>query len=266
LRFTVNCICLLLLLLTAKLPLHAQPPTADNPIKESLPDAPQPVAATSFDSSATRSRQTRQSTGNTPTRYAPRLARYIEPDEQARQLSAKEKLELSVHQQFRFYAFSTKFLAAGWEQLRNSNPRYGTDSGAFGERLGAAFIRQDSNAFFSDGVFPALLHQDPRFYRLGSGTILHRAVYAATRGIITRTDAGKTAPNYSRFLGAASAYALTMTYYPAVSATWSQTWKGYGVSFLTGALGFELHEFVPDLIHLVRHHHRDQETASSETP
>ncbi len=250
---------LLLFLLAAVLPLQSQQTMASNRAAAALPDAPQPEIPASAGwpqgSSSSYPQSDRTASPAVAVHYAPRLARYIEPDEQTRRLSAKEKLELSVRQQFRPYAASTKFLAAGWEQLRDSNPKYGTDSGAFGERLGAAFIRQDSNALFSNGVFPVLLHQDPRFYRLGSGTILHRAVYAATRGIITRTDDGKAAPNYSNFLGSASTYALTMTYYPAVSATWPQTWEGYGVSFLTGAIGFELHEFGPDLIHLVRHRH-----------
>ena len=247
----------LLFLLATVLPLPSQQTIASNRAETALPDAPQLEISASArwpqGSSSSYPQSDQTPSPAVAVHYAPRLARYIERDELTRQLSAKEKLELSVHQQFRPYAASTKFLAAGWEQLRNSNPRYGTDSAGFGERLGAAFIRQDSNALFSDGVFPALLHQDPRFYRLGSGTILHRAVYAVTRGIITRTDAGKPAPNYSRFLGAAGTYALTMTYYPAVSATWPQTWEGYGISFLTGALGFELHEFGPDLIHMVRH-------------
>ena len=245
-------------------PVRAQNALAENNVPAVLPDAPNPKNPNRAAANAQRESQAPQEpkdrTGHQVpppiSDYAPRLARYIEPGELTRRLSAKEKLELSVHQEFRPYAFSTKFIAAGWEQLLNSNPKYGSDSAGFGERLGAAFIRQDSNALFSDGVFAALLHQDPRFYRKGSGTILSRLGYAATRGIVTRTDAGNPAPNYSRLLGAAASYALTTTYYPAVSATWPQAIQSYGVSFLTGALGFEIHEFGPDLLYRARRWHR----------
>ena len=55
----------------------------------------------------------------------------------------------------------------GWEQLINSNPQYGTDSGAFGERLGAAALLQNSRAVLSDGIMAAIFRQDPRYYRQG---------------------------------------------------------------------------------------------------
>jgi hypothetical protein len=258
------CRILAALLMAAFLPLHAQHASVNRQIDGPLPDAPQPRISSG--STTEWSQQPGQSLRNPSSHYAPRLARYIQPDQLTRRLSSKEKLELGVHEQIRPYALTTQLMAAGWEQLINSNPKYGTDSAAFGERLGAASIRQNSNALLSDGVFPALFHQDPRYYRLGSGKIGHRILYSASRILVTRTDSGDPAPNYSRFAGAAAVYAMTMTYYPAVSATWPKTARSYGVSLLTGALGNELHEFVPDLIHLVRHRHQDERTAGTANP
>jgi hypothetical protein len=139
--------------------------------------------------------------------------------------------------------------------LWNSNPKYGTDKAGFGERLGAAFIRQNSQAVLSDGVFAAVFHQDPRYYSRGSGSFMGRVFYSASRVLVTRTDAGNETANTSQLVGYAGAAALTMTYYPAVSATWSNTVKGYGISLLGSALGNEVHEFAPDLIHRVFHRH-----------
>jgi hypothetical protein len=240
-----------LVLLAAVLPLAAQQAMAGTALAVELPDAPLPSQA--IQRSATTAPQPIPASAP---HYAPRFARYIQPYQVTRQLSAKEKLELSVREQLRPYAFSTEILAAGWEHLRDGNPKYGSDSAGFGERLGAAAIQQTSNAIFSDGVFPALLRQDPRYYRKGSGKILDRVLYSATRGLVTRTDAGNPAPNYSRILGSASAYALTMAYYPAVSATWGQTAKGWSVSFLTGALGNQIHEFGPDVRDWIHRRHQ----------
>jgi hypothetical protein len=217
-----------------------------------LPDAPQPTEAAqpapflghplSFSS--------------TPLTPAPRLAKYIGTEESTVRLSAKEKLELSGWEQLQPYAFSTQFIGAGWEQLIDSDPQYGTDSGGFGERLGAAALLQNSRAILSDGIMASLFRQDPRYYRQGHRPVKHRLYYAAERVFIIQSDEGKYQPNYSQLLGNAIATALTMTYYPAVSATWPRTVKGYGISLAVGALGNEIHEFTPVIRRVILHHHR----------
>lgn len=83
-----------------------------------------------------------------------------------------------------------------------------------------------------------------------------RLYHAAERVFIIRSDEGKYQPNYSQLLGKAVATALTMTYYPAVSANWPRTVKGYGISLAAGALGNEIHEFTPVIRRIVLHHHR----------
>ncbi|MGC1782347.1 MAG: hypothetical protein WA708_07505 [Acidobacteriaceae bacterium] len=255
-----------LLITMAALTTSAQPAIAANDSEAALPNAPQPAVTTPVSPLARQHQQDQQFSGNRPTRQAHRLAKYIQPDERSVTLSAKEKLELSGWEQLQPYAFGTQILAAGWEQLLNSDPKYGTDKAGFGERLGAATIRQGSQAILSDGVFAAVFRQDPRYYVKGSGKILNRVVYAASRVLITRNDDGSEAVNYSELVGYAGASALTMTYYPAVSATWPKTAKGYGISLAGTALGNAVHEFLPDLMHLVSHRHGGQTaTAIPET-
>jgi hypothetical protein len=169
-------------------------------------------------------------------------------------LSAGEKLKLSFMEQLTPYAFFTEALSAGWEQLRNSDPKYGSDSAGFGERLGAAAIRQSSESVFADGVFAAAFHQDPRFYRLGKGSFPHRVFYAASRTWRTRMDSGTPAMNYSLLVGYGASSALTMAYYPAISATGSKAAAGYGWSLLGNMAGDQYHEFWPDISRKVFHH------------
>lgn len=144
---------------------------------------------------------------------------------------------------------------AGWEQMINSNPQYGTDCGAFGGRLGAAALLQNSRAVLSDGVMAAIFRQDPRYCRQGHRLAKQRIYHAAERVFMIRSDEGNYQPNYSQLLGNAGATALTITYYPAVSTTWPKTAKGYGISLAQRALGNEIHEFTPALKRLVFHHH-----------
>jgi hypothetical protein len=220
-----------------------------------LPDAPQPTAAAVAATQPAPFWAASQQSPSRPLTPAPRLAKYIGTDQSAVRLSAKEKLELSGWEQLQPYAFATQFLGAGWEHLIDSNPKYGTDSGAFGERLGAAALLQNSRAILSDGMMAAIFRQDPRYYRQGHRPVKQRIYHAAERVFIIRSDEGNYQPNYSQLLGNAIATALTMTYYPAVSATWPQTAKGYGISLAQGVLGNEIHEFTPVLERLAFHHH-----------
>ncbi len=254
-RFRSSRICLPVLLLAAILPLGAQGTIAGN-AGVALPETPHEAIAGPAMAPAQQHRQTQPFSANSPKRQAPRLAKYIEPNQVAAPLSAKDKLELSGWEQLQPYAFSTQIVGAGWQHLINGNPKYGTDKAGFGERLGSATIRQGSQAIFSDGILAAAFREDPRYYRKGSGKVVNRIAYAASRVLITRTDAGNETPNYSKIVGYAGASALTMTYYPAVSATWAETSEGYGISFLVAALGNGIHEFTPDLVHLVSRRYR----------
>jgi hypothetical protein len=221
-----------------------------------LPEAPQPTATASATAQPATIQAIQQASSSTPRSPARRLAKYIDSDQTTVRLTVKEKLELSGREQLHPYAFATQFMGAGWEQLINSNPRYGTDSGAFGERLGAAALLQDSRAILSDGIMASVFRQDPRYYRQGHRPVKERIYHAAERVFIIRSDDGTNQPNYSQLLGNAVATSLTMTYYPAISATWSQTAKGYGISLAQAALGNEIHEFTPIVKRLAFHHHR----------
>jgi hypothetical protein len=67
---------------------------------------------------------------------------------------------------------------------------------------------------FTEGLFPVLLHEDPRYFRRGSGSTASRAGYALSRALVTHKDSAGTSFNYAEWLGNASAVAISNTYYP----------------------------------------------------
>jgi len=163
-------------------------------------------------------------------------------------LSAGVKLKLSFQEQLTPFALSSMVLAAGWEHLRNSNPKYASNSTAFAERVGAAALRQTSQAVFSDGVYASVFRQDPRFYRLAGGSTKTRMWYAASRMWRTRNDSGASAVNYSLLFGHATAQALTLTYYPDRSQSGRVAVAGFAWSLVGAVLGNQYHEFWPDIL------------------
>ena len=171
-------------------------------------------------------------------------------------LSTPQKFEMSVRSRIGWEAVGSSFFAAGERQLFNSCPHYGTDRGAFGDRLGAAEANQVIESFFSYGLYPALFHEDGHYYIMGSGhSIKSRVVYAGSRVVLTRNDSGSVGVNWSKLAGLASAAAATNAYYPARDRKVSQTASTYVTSIGTSALTLEMQEFLPDLLRLVFHRH-----------
>ena len=216
--------------------MHAEPVAAmSTSVAEDLPDAP--MAATA---------QT-----ETPMRVAPRYHLDIQADETAQSLDIRQKYVLAAYQDVNGNIVGPSFLAAAFSQLLNSDPKYGTNLGAFGQRYGAAILRETSQQMLYGGVGDSLFHDDPRYYILGDGHgIFRRAWYAATRVVITRTDDGGERLNAPLLLGYLGAAALTQAYYPAPSRGAGIVFKTYGGSLGGVALGFGYHEFLGDALRI----------------
>ncbi len=109
---------------------------------------------------------------------------------------------------------------AGFSHLTNSDPRYGRDSGAFAERFGASVADIVSQNFFGDFLLASAFHEDPRYMRKGPPSgVWSRAVYAVSRAVIIRSDAGGNTFNWSNVLGTAMSAGLSNAYYPSPSRT-----------------------------------------------
>lgn len=187
----------------------------------------------------------------------PFLHRVVPAGDGPQPLTATQKFEMSFRSRLGFGAIGSSIFGAGERQLFNSRPHYGTDSGAFGERLGAAELKQVTESFFSYGLYAAAFHEDPHYYVMGPGhSILHRTIYSATRVVLTRNDGGNTGVNWAKLAGMGTATALTNTYYPPPDRGFGKTMSAYGSSLATSMLTLELHEFVPDVRHAVFHRRR----------
>jgi hypothetical protein len=174
-----------------------------------------------------------------------RYVKYIPADSAAPQIHGREKFILGARDLYSVGNFAAMFVSAGWEQMSNSEPNYGTDRGAFGERLGAAAIRETTEGIFTDGVFSVMLHEDPRYFVLGPQYgLIHRSLYAITRPLITRNSSnGHRTINVGLLLGYAASAALTNAYYPQSNRNFHDTMSTYGGSIGGAALGFAIDEF-----------------------
>ncbi|HZY62476.1 MAG TPA: hypothetical protein VFE38_08115 [Edaphobacter sp.] len=176
----------------------------------------------------------------------------VAPNEQAPTLSAKDKLVMGAKDSITPFSAVSWLASAGWSHLTDGPPNYGTDSGAFGQRLGAAAIHGISEDIFTTSIMSNVFREDPRYYKLGrSHSIKQRIIYAAMRPLITRTDSGRTTPNLALLTGYLAGSALTNAYYPDKNHGFGETMQIYGSSIGGSALGFGVSEFLSDALEIV---------------
>lgn len=178
----------------------------------------------------------------------------IDSTQHAPPLSRIDTLEYALREQSRPLVLVPAFVAAGYGQWKDANPHYGVDSGAFGERLGTAALRQASDRLMGDGALAALFRQDPRFYRQGSGPIRQRTFGAIRQTFLRRTGAQQQPRiNASGIIGHAFGSALTLAYYPRASDHVSDAAASFGTAIAGDVESKVLLEFLPDLARLSLH-------------
>ena len=162
-------------------------------------------------------------------------------------LTPREKFKLFVRQAFDPFQWVAAGAQAGLSQADNRMPGYGQGAAGYGKRYGASMADVTGHEFISNFMFPVMFRQDPRYFRLGQGTILHRIIYSLEQEFWAKTDQGTRQFNYSKVLGAFAAKAVSNAYYPPADRGFGLTMSRSGLSILSGlgsALGAE---FWPDI-------------------
>jgi hypothetical protein len=103
---------------------------------------------------------------------------------------------------------------AGINQWADENHSFGQGMSGFGKRLVTAYADQALGNMMTEGFMPAMLHEDPRYYRRGSGGTWSRTGYSFSRIFVTHTESGRKRFNYSEWIGNSVAVAISNAYYP----------------------------------------------------
>ncbi len=146
---------------------------------------------------------------------------------------------------------------AAFLQQIDSPREWGQGGAAYGKRFASAAGAAGIHSALAFGLDSAL-HQDPRYFRAGSGGLLRRTGHALRGTILTRTDSGGETLSTWRIGSAYGAAFLSNTWYPARLDT-------PRLGFTQGSirLGFDLAsnlgaEFWPDIRkHLPRRKRRE---------
>ncbi len=129
-------------------------------------------------------------------------------------LTAGEKFHLFAKATIDPATLTIVGLQAGLSQAENEFPAYGQGAEGYAKRYGASLADNASSGFWSNFVYPVLLKQDPRYFRLGEGSIAHRLLFGARQEFWCHDDRGRHVVNWSSILGAFTSGALSNLYYP----------------------------------------------------
>lgn len=173
--------------------------------------------------------------------------RTVEMNAPAAPLTDRQKFYIAFKDSTDYPLIGISAMLAGIYHAGNRHPQFGQGASGYFRRLGTTFADQAAGNFMTEGVFPVLFNQDPRYFRMGSGEKPSRRLkYALTRTLITRNDSGKFAPNYSEFAGTAAASAVGLAYYSdnRNAADYFQNWA---IQLATDTGSQLMREFWPDI-------------------
>ena len=144
-------------------------------------------------------------------------------------LTAKLKFRLAFRTAIDPATFLGMAVVAGAQQAGDT-PDYGQGAQGYAKRFGADTASGITDIMIGGAILPSLLHQDPRYFYQGTGTIKSRIGHAISNPFVCKGDNGKWQPNYSSVGGDLASAAISNTYYPESN-------RGVGRTFTSFAIG-----------------------------
>jgi hypothetical protein len=163
-------------------------------------------------------------------------------------MTAGQKLRLAFRSAIDPVTFGAAFVVAGYHEADHDNVGFPWGARGYGERSGAAYLDAFNGTMIGNGILPSILHQDPRYFRLGHGSTGHRLLYALSTNVICKHDnTGKWEPNYSNVTGNIIAGWISNYYYPPSDSGVGQTFTNGFIVTAEGGIGSIFQEFWPDV-------------------
>ena len=123
-------------------------------------------------------------------RASPSLTHY-EP------LTVRQKFALAMQDSWDRGTLALAAVFGAENQLTNSNRAFGQGTAGYARYPGTSYGDFVIANYMSEAVFPSLLHQDPRYFRRGTGSGWSRLGYALGHTFRTHNDSGRSQFNVS---------------------------------------------------------------------
>jgi hypothetical protein len=252
---------------------QTEPPAPTPPISQApdkAPDKAKVPDAPSATSSGARQGKTKleQETGTVNDRILDVMPNYgtVENASTLPPISTGQKYRLATAGVLDYFTFPFIGALAAIDQANNSPASWGQGWGAYGKRYGASFADNGIGTYMTTAIFPSMLHEDPRYYQLGHGTITHRTFYSLGRLLVARTDSGGKRFNYSENIGNAVAAGFSNVYHAPEDRTLGRNLGTYGMLDMWDGVSNLMKEFWPDIHRKLQHKRNPAMSAEADNP
>jgi len=123
-------------------------------------------------------------------------------------------------------------------------PDYQQGWKGYGQRFGAAYADSATDIFIGGAILPSLLHQDPRYFYQGTGTIKSRTLHALANPFICKGDNGRNQVNFSSMGGDLISASISNAYYPESNRGASLVFTTFAINTAERELSSVVQEFV----------------------
>ncbi|MGA3210935.1 MAG: hypothetical protein ABSD20_06470 [Terriglobales bacterium] len=162
-------------------------------------------------------------------------------------LSPRQKFSLFARSAFDPFVFVATGLQTGASQMENEFPEYGQGAVGYVKRYASAFTDAVDANFMGNFLWPVILKEDPRYFRMGKGSYQRRLLYSLEQEVWCKTDSGARTVCGANVLGAFSAGAVSNLYYPREARGLALTASRSSISMGFGSMGNLAVEFWPDM-------------------
>lgn len=162
-------------------------------------------------------------------------------------LTQGQKFHLFLRGSFDPFTFLSSGFQAGLSQASDEFAGYGQGAEGYAKRYGATFTDQVSSGFFANYFYSVLFKEDPRYFRIGQGTIKRRVFGAVEQEFVVRKDSGGRTFAWENICGAFTSGTLSNAYYPSTDRGVGLTISRSVIAILYGSAGGVFSEFAPDI-------------------
>jgi hypothetical protein len=173
-------------------------------------------------------------------------------------LEIKDKLFLFFRDAVDPETFLASGFDAGLSQAENNDPSFGQGGAGYGKRLLATYTDQVQFRFFKEFAYPTVFRQDPRYYRMGRGSVKLRFLHAVEHSVVAYNDHGSPMFNYSEWLGEVSGISISNLYHPGNRRGVLPAARQLGIDVSLDIGYDELREFWPEIAKKFKLPFRDQ--------
>lgn len=167
----------------------------------------------------------------------------------------KQAFKIATENSFDYSAFVFTGLTSAFADAEGAHKQLGDGISGYWGYYWRGFVDKTDGNYLVIFALPTVFRQDERYYAMGKGGIGKRALYAASRILITPDYHGHNSFNASELLGRAMAQGISATYYPAADRTVSELATKWGYALMRDSLTNVFREFWPDIATHVLHRH-----------